>query len=132
VRRAPTRDLSLEYSFRVLDRVVSLWWSVLACLQYIARVRRHVHVVVCMSPFSDAFRNRIRMFPALVNCTTIDWFSEWPAEALHSVAESFIDESLELGQYAHPVIHVRRSGVLHSKWCGVRAPGLFPLSRALR
>ena len=29
------------------------------------------------------------MFPALVNCCTIDWFREWPAEALASVATSF-------------------------------------------
>ena len=29
------------------------------------------------------------MFPALVNCCTIDWFKEWPEEALASVAASF-------------------------------------------
>jgi dynein heavy chain len=26
------------------------------------------------------------MFPGLVNCTTIDWFTEWPADALYEVA----------------------------------------------
>ena len=31
------------------------------------------------------------MYPALVNCTTIDWFSEWPSDALLEVA----DRSLE-------------------------------------
>lgn len=39
-----------------------------------------------MSPVGDAFRRRCRMFPSLVNCTTIDWFSNWPTEALFSVA----------------------------------------------
>lgn len=39
-----------------------------------------------MSPVGDAFRRRCRMFPSLVNCTTIDWFSNWPTEALYSVA----------------------------------------------
>jgi hypothetical protein len=29
-------------------------------------------------------------FPSLVNCTTIDWFSEWPADALKSVAARFL------------------------------------------
>ena len=27
-----------------------------------------------MSPIGDAFRNRLRMFPSLINCCTIDWF----------------------------------------------------------
>lgn len=27
-----------------------------------------------MSPIGDAFRTRLRMFPSLVNCCTIDWF----------------------------------------------------------
>ena len=39
-----------------------------------------------MSPFGEDFRNRLRMFPSLVNCTTIDWFSEWPDDALQAVA----------------------------------------------
>ncbi|VDQ10097.1 unnamed protein product [Trichobilharzia regenti] len=43
-----------------------------------------------MSPIGEPFRNRIRMFPAFVNCTTIDWFSEWPLEALLEVAEKYL------------------------------------------
>lgn len=27
------------------------------------------------------------MFPSLVNCCSIDWFTKWPKEALLSVAE---------------------------------------------
>ncbi|CAI9532291.1 unnamed protein product, partial [Staurois parvus] len=41
-------------------------------------------------------RNRIRQYPALVNCTTIDWFSEWPQEALLEVAKRYL-EGVELG-----------------------------------
>ena len=37
-------------------------------------------------------RNRIRMFPSLVNCTTIDWFSEWPQEALLEVADRYLED----------------------------------------
>ena len=36
------------------------------------------------------YRNRVRMFPAIVNCTTIDWYSEWPQDALLEVAEKYI------------------------------------------
>jgi len=34
----------------------------------------------------EAFQGRLRNFPSLVTCCTIDWFSEWPAEALRGVA----------------------------------------------
>eukprot|EP00746_Dinoflagellata_sp_MGD_P006891 gnl/MRDRNA2_/MRDRNA2_113587_c0_seq1.p1 gnl/MRDRNA2_/MRDRNA2_113587_c0~~gnl/MRDRNA2_/MRDRNA2_113587_c0_seq1.p1 ORF type:complete len:2479 (+),score=556.96 gnl/MRDRNA2_/MRDRNA2_113587_c0_seq1:117-7439(+) len=54
---------------------------------YLVRVKKNVHVVLAFSPVGDAFRNRLRMFPSLVNCCTIDWFREWPAEALYSVAK---------------------------------------------
>lgn len=49
-----------------------------------------MHVVVCMSPIGDAFRNRLRQYPALINCTTIDWFLEWPREALLEVGNKFL------------------------------------------
>lgn len=55
---------------------------------FINRVRNNLHVVLCMSPVGDAFRSRCRMFPSLVNCCTIDWFTEWPRDALLSVAKS--------------------------------------------
>ena len=37
------------------------------------------------------------MFPALVNCTTIDWFSEWPVDALKEVSLKFLGD-IDLGQ----------------------------------
>jgi dynein heavy chain len=46
--------------------------------------------VLCMSPVGAAFRNRLRQFPSLVNCTTIDWFHPWPSDALRSVADHFL------------------------------------------
>ncbi|CAL7933549.1 unnamed protein product [Xylocopa violacea] len=55
---------------------------------FIGRVRNQLHLMICMSPIGDAFRHRCRMFPSLVNCCTIDWFTKWPNDALLSVAES--------------------------------------------
>ena len=32
------------------------------------------------------------MYPAFVNCTTIDWFHEWPQDALLEVADRYLVE----------------------------------------
>ncbi|XP_072334730.1 dynein axonemal heavy chain 7 [Scyliorhinus torazame] len=53
---------------------------------FIERCRNQLHVVLAMSPIGDAFRNRLRKFPALVNCCTINWFQSWPEDALQAVA----------------------------------------------
>lgn len=61
-----------------------------ATLAYFTRrVRSRLHLVLAMSPLGEDFRRRLRMFPALVNCCTIDWFREWPLDALRSVARHF-------------------------------------------
>ncbi|KAG7190743.1 hypothetical protein KM043_006815 [Ampulex compressa] len=56
----------------------------------IERVRANMHLILCMSPIGDAFRNRLRQYPSLINCTTIDWFLEWPGEALLEVGNKFL------------------------------------------
>ena len=56
------------------------------CMQ----VKKNLHIVLSFSPVGSAFRERLTKFPALVNCTTIDWFSAWPRNALHSVASTFL------------------------------------------
>ncbi|XP_076154944.1 dynein axonemal heavy chain 3 [Alosa pseudoharengus] len=59
---------------------------------FIDRVKAHLHIVLAMSPIGDAFRNRLRMFPSLINCCTIDWFQAWPADALEMVAHTFLKD----------------------------------------
>ncbi|CAG9464381.1 unnamed protein product [Pedinophyceae sp. YPF-701] len=59
---------------------------------FMERVRTNLHVILCLSPVGEAFRERCRMFPGLVNCTTIDWFTEWPADALLEVAERQLED----------------------------------------
>ena len=59
---------------------------------FIARVKRNLHVVLCFSPVGNTFRDRYRKFPALVNNTSIDWFHQWPQDALTSVAAYFLDD----------------------------------------
>ncbi|XP_076459412.1 dynein axonemal heavy chain 7-like [Babylonia areolata] len=59
---------------------------------FIQRVRDQLHIVLAMSPIGDAFRSRLRKFPSLVNCCTIDWFQSWPEDALQAVATRFLEE----------------------------------------
>ena len=59
-------------------------------------VRLSITVFTYFSPIGEVFRSRLRQFPSLVNCCTIDWFSEWPDEALHSVAKNFMSELTEI------------------------------------
>jgi len=54
-------------------------------------------MIIAMSPLGEIFRSRLRKFPSLVNCCTIDWFSEWPEEALLGVGRGqIVAEDLEL------------------------------------
>ncbi|XP_074871093.1 dynein axonemal heavy chain 9 [Carettochelys insculpta] len=57
---------------------------------FIDRVRRQLKVALCFSPVGNKLRVRSRKFPAVVNCTAIDWFHEWPREALESVSLRFL------------------------------------------
>ncbi|XP_047461369.1 dynein axonemal heavy chain 3 [Mugil cephalus] len=59
---------------------------------FIDRVKANLHIVLAMSPIGDAFRNRLRMFPSLINCCTIDWFHAWPNDALEMVAHKFLED----------------------------------------
>ncbi|EFN73504.1 Dynein heavy chain 1, axonemal [Camponotus floridanus] len=59
---------------------------------YLKRVKNNLHIVITMSPIGDIFRARIRQFPALVNCCSIDWFCPWPDTALQSVATHLLSD----------------------------------------
>ncbi|XP_039430309.1 dynein axonemal heavy chain 7 isoform X2 [Culex pipiens pallens] len=57
---------------------------------FVTIVRDQLHIVLSMSPIGDSFRNRVRKFPSIVNCCTIDWFQPWPKDALVAVATKFL------------------------------------------
>lgn len=62
----------------------------------ILQVRANLHVVLCFYPVGEKLRIRARQFPALVNCTVLDWFHPWPQEALVNVASRFLTDIPDL------------------------------------
>lgn len=53
----------------------SVEFSPLALFAYfVSRCRENLHIIVAFSPIGEAFRNRLRQFPSLINCCTINWF----------------------------------------------------------
>ncbi|XP_078510049.1 dynein axonemal heavy chain 17 isoform X2 [Lissotriton helveticus] len=59
---------------------------------FIDKVRKELKIILCFSPVGSTLRVRARKFPAVVNCTAIDWFHEWPEEALVSVSRRFLED----------------------------------------
>ena len=71
---------------------------------FIDRVRKQLKVILCFSPVGKVLRIRGRKFPALVNCTSIDWFHEWPVEALVSVSNKFLEKLPPVPEKLRPSI----------------------------
>ncbi|CAM9185724.1 unnamed protein product, partial [Choristocarpus tenellus] len=61
---------------------------------FVTRVRELLHIVLCLDPGGPAFRERVKNFPSLVNCSTIDWYSAWPRTALSAVAHRILNPKL--------------------------------------
>ncbi|XP_065334185.1 dynein axonemal heavy chain 3 [Cloeon dipterum] len=59
---------------------------------FIELVKKNLHVVLAMSPISKEFRERLRMFPSLINCCTLDWLTNWPEDMLQDVANDRLQE----------------------------------------
>ena len=54
---------------------------------FIKQIKKYFHIVLSMSPVGDLLRIRSRNFPSLVNCCTLDWFDNWPEDALKTVSK---------------------------------------------
>lgn len=57
---------------------------------FVSRIKKRLHVCLAFSPLGEVMRKRFMDFPSLVNCTTINWFTEWPNDALINVANKFL------------------------------------------
>ena len=60
--------------------------------EFYTGIQNNLHIVFLMSKAGDNLRNYGRMYPALINNTTIIWFMPWPAEALIEVADNSLKD----------------------------------------
>ncbi|XP_068686391.1 dynein axonemal heavy chain 3-like [Montipora foliosa] len=64
-----------EWENRILQGLHPLY-------QDLSRVCNNLHVVLCLSTVGDCFHTHRWMFLSLVNCCTIDWFTEWSRQLI--------------------------------------------------
>lgn len=64
--------------------------SMLLYALFTERIRKYLHIALVFSPIGESFRTNLRSYPSIINCSTIDWFEQWPHEALSRVAKCFI------------------------------------------
>jgi len=50
--------------------------------EFYSRIQNNFHIVFLMSKTGDNLRSYGRMYPGLINNTTIIYFMPWPSEAL--------------------------------------------------
>nr|CAD7589258.1 unnamed protein product [Timema genevievae] len=58
---------------------------------FVSRCKQKLHIILCFSPIGASFRKRLRLFPSLVNCCTIDWFQPYKTMKLNE--REFVLES---------------------------------------
>jgi dynein heavy chain len=71
---------------KILETQSELWGY------FVERCKVNLHMILCFSPIGNAFRERLRQFPSIINCCTIDWFQPWPKDALEAVAMKFLKD----------------------------------------
>jgi dynein heavy chain len=54
------------------------------------RVRSNLHIVLAFSPVNPKLPERVRKFPGIINGCSINYFMEWPKDALVAVSKGFI------------------------------------------
>uniref|UniRef100_A0A8I6AN36 Dynein axonemal heavy chain 14 n=1 Tax=Rattus norvegicus TaxID=10116 RepID=A0A8I6AN36_RAT len=79
------------------------------------RVSKNLHVCM-MCTTGPNFRHSCRVYPSMISSCTIDWFQRWPDEAFLIVANSYLEEKLnvenkenKIRQFAPTCVEIHKS-----------------------
>lgn len=56
-------------------------------------MRQNLHVILLSDEVGSKFRDICRRYPSLINRSTIDWYNEWDAGAMLSVAKAYFHDN---------------------------------------
>lgn len=57
---------------------------------FVSRCREKLHLILCFSPMGETFREKVHLYPSLLNHCSVHWFDSWPSEALEMISEKFM------------------------------------------
>ena len=55
------------------------------------RLKERMTFVLCFSPLGSMLRETLHEYTGFSNCCTVDWYEEWPMEALEAMAHRLLD-----------------------------------------
>ena len=58
------------------------------------RLRNNLHFIICMNSQSQDFQARIKLFPSLLNETTVFWLENWSEECLVAIGKKVLPKAL--------------------------------------
>ena len=83
---------------------------------FISSTMNRLRVFICMNPLDQDFTKRLRLFPALINNTTIDWYESWPENALFFLAKrefSKLEDNQSFSKNIEPLNNVISKGFIN-------------------
>ncbi|XP_025098007.1 LOW QUALITY PROTEIN: dynein gamma chain, flagellar outer arm-like [Pomacea canaliculata] len=57
---------------------------------FVSRVKSNLHIIVCLQPSHPLLKSAYNMYPGLLSGCQMNWFCDWPQEALMGEASYFI------------------------------------------
>jgi dynein heavy chain len=78
---------------------------------FTTRVKANLHVCIAFSPIGGALSARFRVCPGFINCMTINWFHNWPTQALEAVAHEVLRD--------HDIISTKYTGKIARSFAAI-------------